>query len=54
MMIKARSIDVTKNPKKIFKEEESKLKTGGFRVLEKINLEPYEKDHLAIVCEFAF
>ncbi len=53
-MIKARSIDVTKNPKKIFKEEESKLKTGGFRVLEKINLEPYEKDHMAIVCELAF
>ena len=47
IIIKARSIDVTKNPKKIFKEEESKLKTGGFRVLEKINLEPYEKDHMA-------
>ena len=54
IMIKARSIDVTKNPKKIFKEEESKLKIGGFRVLEKINLEPYEKDHMAMVCEFAF
>jgi fibrillarin-like pre-rRNA processing protein len=54
MMIKARSIDVTKNPKKIFKEEETKLKTGGFRVIEKINLEPYEKDHLAIICELAF
>ncbi len=54
MMIKARSIDVTQSPKKIFIEEESKLKTGGFRILEKINLEPYEKDHLAIVCEFAF
>lgn len=54
IMIKARSIDVTKTPKKIFKEEESKLKTGGFRILEKIKLEPYEKDHLAIVCEFAF
>ena len=54
VMIKARSIDVTKSPKKIFREEISKLKTGGFRILEKINLEPYEKDHLAIVCEFAF
>lgn len=54
IMIKARSIDVTKNPKKIFKEEESKLKSGGFRVIEKIKLDPYEKDHLALVCEFAF
>ncbi len=54
IIIKARSIDVTKNPKKIFKEEESKLKTSGFRVLEKINLEPYEKDHMAFICELAF
>ncbi len=54
IMIKARSIDVTKNPKKVFKEEESKLKSGGLRVLEKINLEPYEKDHMAMVCELAF
>lgn len=54
VMIKARSIDVTKNPKKIFKEEESKLKSGGFRVIEKIKLDPYEKDHIALVCESAF
>ncbi len=54
MMVKARSIDVTKNPKKIFQEEESKLKRGGFRVLEKVDLEPYEKDHMAFMCEAAF
>lgn len=54
LMIKARSIDVTKAPKKIFKEEESKLKTSGFRVIEKVKLEPYEKDHMAFVCEFSF
>jgi fibrillarin-like pre-rRNA processing protein len=52
--VKARSIDVTQNPKKVFRAEESKLKTGGFRVLERIKLEPYEKDHMAFVCEFAF
>lgn len=54
IMVKARSIDVTKNPKEIFREEESKLKRGGFRVLERIDLEPYEKDHMAFVCETAF
>ncbi len=54
LMIKARSIDVTKAPKSVFKEEESKLKTSGFRVLEKIKLEPYEKDHMAFICEFSF
>ncbi|MDD3984333.1 MAG: fibrillarin-like rRNA/tRNA 2'-O-methyltransferase [Methanobacterium sp.] len=54
IMIKSRSIDVTQSPKKIFSQEEKKLKTRGFKVLEKINLEPYEKDHLAIICKFAF
>lgn len=54
LMLKARSIDVTRNPKEVFQEEESKLKTSGFRVLEKIDLEPYEKDHMAFVCEFGF
>jgi len=54
LMLKSRSIDVTKAPKKIFKEEESKLKTNGFKVIEKIKLEPYEKDHMAFVCEFSF
>jgi len=54
LMLKARSIDVTKAPNKIFKEEESKLKTHGFKVIEKVKLEPYEKDHIAFVCEFSF
>ena len=35
LMIKARSIDVTKAPNKIFREEESKLKTSGFKVLKR-------------------
>lgn len=54
MMVKSRSIDVTKMPKVVFKEEESKLKTAGFNVLQKIKLEPYQKDHLAFICEFGF
>ncbi|MCK9151481.1 fibrillarin-like rRNA/tRNA 2'-O-methyltransferase [Methanobacterium alcaliphilum] len=54
LMIKARSIDVTKKPQKIFREEESKLKTHGFNILEKIKLEPYEKDHLGLLVEIGF
>ncbi len=54
LMLKARSIDVTRSPEEIFAEEESRLKTAGFRVLEKIDLEPYEKDHMAFVCEVGF
>ena len=54
LMIKARSIDVTKKPQKIFREEVSKLKTHGFTILENIKLEPYEKDHIALVIEKVF
>ena len=54
IMVKARSIDVTRKPRQIFREETSKLKEHGFRVVEKVDLDPYEKDHRCLVCEFAF
>ena len=52
--IKARSIDVIQKPKKIFKQEENKLKEKGFKIIEKIKLEPYEKDHIAFLVEKNF
>ena len=54
LMIKARSIDVVQKPKKIFKQEEKKLKEKGFKIIEKVKLEPYEKDHLAFLVEKNF
>jgi len=54
IIIKSRSIDVTKNPEKVFREEERKLKRRGYRILEKINLKPYEKDHMAFLCQADF
>ncbi|MDO5850769.1 MAG: fibrillarin-like rRNA/tRNA 2'-O-methyltransferase, partial [Methanobacteriaceae archaeon] len=45
--IKARSIDVVQKPKKIFKEEANKIQSKGYSIIEKIKLEPYEKDHVA-------
>ena len=54
IMIKARSIDVTKKPSVIFKEEKRKLEEGGLRILEEIKLDPYEKDHIAFICEKYF
>ena len=54
LMIKARSIDVIQKPKKIFKQEEKKLKEKGFKIIEKIKLEPYEKDHIAFLVEKNF
>jgi fibrillarin-like pre-rRNA processing protein len=47
--VKARSIDVTKDPKIIFREEREKLERAGFEVLQEIDLEPYEKDHVMFV-----
>ena len=54
LMIKARSIDVVQKPKKIFKEQEKKLKEKGFKIIEKVKLEPYEKDHIALLVEKNF
>ncbi|MHA2357547.1 MAG: fibrillarin-like rRNA/tRNA 2'-O-methyltransferase [Candidatus Heimdallarchaeaceae archaeon] len=49
LAVKARSIDVTKEPKIIFKEIKSDLQQAGLTILEVLNLEPYEKDHVMIV-----
>ena len=54
LMIKARSIDVVQKPKKIFREQEKKLKEKGFKIVEKVKLEPYEKDHIAFLVEKNF
>ncbi len=54
LMLKARSIDVVQKPKKIFKEESKKLKEKGFKILEKVKLEPYEKDHVGFLVEKNF
>ena len=54
LMIKARSIDVVQKPKKIFKEEEKKLVSKGFKIIEKVKLEPYEKDHIAFLVRRSF
>lgn len=52
--IKARSIDVAQKPKKIFKDEANKIKSKGYSIVEKIKLEPYEKDHVAFLVEKSF
>ncbi|MBI4177581.1 MAG: fibrillarin-like rRNA/tRNA 2'-O-methyltransferase [Candidatus Aenigmarchaeota archaeon] len=47
--IKARSIDVTKDPAKIFQESLAAIKTR-MEVLDYVTLGPYEVDHAFIVC----
>jgi len=46
--IKARSIDVTARPRKVFEREKEKLKKH-FKVIDFVVLDPYEKDHCMIV-----
>ena len=48
MVIKARSIDVTKRPEDVYKKEIAKLEEY-FKILDKVVLDPYEKDHLFLV-----
>ncbi len=49
LSIKSRSIDVTKNPKQVYKEEAKRLTDAGFRLLSMVELEPHEKDHCMIL-----
>ena len=50
-MVKARSIDITRKPEQVFEEVISNLRFNNFKVHEKFRLEPYTKDHLAIIIQ---
>jgi fibrillarin-like pre-rRNA processing protein len=45
LVVKSRSIDVTREPKQIFREEARILEERGYKVGEMVGLEPFEKDH---------
>ena len=49
--IKARSEDVTSDPEKIFDMSEKRLKERGLKIIERLSLEPFEKDHVIICVE---
>jgi fibrillarin-like pre-rRNA processing protein len=48
LVVKSRSIDVLKDPARVFVEEKKKLESGGFEVKELVELSPFEKDHALI------
>ena len=48
LAVKSRSIDVTKDPNVIYRQEANYLRKRGYKVKQIINLEPYEKDHAMI------
>ena len=47
--VKARSIDVSKDPSEIFRQEKTLLEGNGYKVREMIRLDPFEKDHCMIL-----
>jgi fibrillarin-like pre-rRNA processing protein len=49
LVIKSRSIDVTKEPKHIIENEVKILKKNGFLVKDIIRLEPFDKDHAMVI-----
>jgi len=52
LVIKARSIDVTKDPKEIYKAEVEKLENSNFETIQIINLDPYDKDHAIVLSRY--
>jgi fibrillarin-like pre-rRNA processing protein len=51
LVIKTRSIDVTKAPRKIIENEKNKLKEN-FEIIQEINLSPYDKDHAMVIAKY--
>ena len=50
LVIKTRSIDVTKDPNQIINQEMKKLE-NNFEICEKIDLRPFDKDHAMVIAK---
>jgi fibrillarin-like pre-rRNA processing protein len=51
LAVKSRSVDVALAPAKVFDREIGTLKSRGFRILEAVRLEPFDRDHAMIIAE---
>jgi fibrillarin-like pre-rRNA processing protein len=51
LAVKARSIDVAKKPKEIFREVRRQLEQSSMVIVDYRELEPFEKDHAMFVCK---
>ncbi|MFN4336309.1 MAG: fibrillarin-like rRNA/tRNA 2'-O-methyltransferase [Candidatus Nitrosocaldus sp.] len=52
LVVKTRSIDVTKEPSSIVEEEVAKLRKNGFSIEKVIYLEPFDKDHAMVIARY--
>ena len=48
LAIKARSIDVTREPSEVYLREMRKLAEGGFDVVDVVHLDPFDRDHAMV------
>jgi len=51
LAVKAQSIDVTKEPSDVYKQEIRTLKSRSFAVKQTVHLEPFDKAHVMIVAQ---
>ena len=51
LVIKASSINALKPKKEVFQEQEGILESSRFRILEQIDLEPFDRNHAMIIAE---
>lgn len=49
IMVKARSIDISRSPKQVFRQVQSELEKENIQIVQTQQLDPYEKDHIAII-----
>jgi fibrillarin-like pre-rRNA processing protein len=49
LMVKSRSIDVARRPEDVYREVEAELTQAGLRVLSTVPLDPFQRDHAAVV-----
>jgi fibrillarin-like pre-rRNA processing protein len=47
--IKARSIDSVEDPERVYRREIELMEREGLKVEERVDLEPYERDHVMVV-----
>ncbi|MGB9831775.1 MAG: fibrillarin-like rRNA/tRNA 2'-O-methyltransferase, partial [Fervidicoccus fontis] len=52
LAIKARSIDVTKEPTEVYKKEISILQENRFEIIDVVHLDPYDKDHAMVLASY--
>jgi fibrillarin-like pre-rRNA processing protein len=53
LVVKTRSIDVTKEPREVVDEEVAKLRSNRFDVEQTVNLKPFDKDHVMVLAKYA-